>query len=339
MKDFQDQIEKTRALLRSRFESGAAVTELLRSAEIRDLFLALKTAEDKSKVGKLINDLRDEVSAWKTKGAAQVVPPIDVTAPMAPNTNEQNKPRPLSSALGSIHPLSQELKVLADIFYRMGFVYEPSREIDDDWHMFTSLNFPLGHPARDEWDTFVTDEGLVAPAHTSTMQNRILQKYKSNLENGSAISAFVIDRAFRNEDLDITHEHTFHQIEGIYVAEKVNVGNLVAVIKTFMSEYYGYDLEVKIQPFYFPFTEPSFEFAISRPESMRKDNSEAEKWLEIGGCGMMHPNVLSAAGVDPAKFTGFAWGFGLERMVMTKHKIEDIRHFNSGKVEFLRQFS
>ena len=205
--------------------------------------------------------------------------------------------------------------------------------------MFGSLNFPEGHPARDDWDTFMTDEGLIAPAHTSTMQNRVLKKYKANLRNNEPISVFIIDRSFRNEDLDVTHEHTFHQIEGIYVSEGTTVGNLIAVIKTFMTEYFQQEVNIKIQPFYFPFTEPSFEFAVERPEKWRKDDTEAEKWLEIGGCGMIHPNVLKEAGIDSDKYAGFAWGFGLERMVMLKHGIEDIRHFNSGKIEFMRQFS
>jgi phenylalanyl-tRNA synthetase alpha chain len=222
----------------------------------------------------------------------------------------------------------------------MGFVVEESRELDDDFHMFGSLNFPEGHPARDDWDTFMTDEALIAPAHTSTMQNRVMKKYISNLEKGEPIAVLVPDRVFRNEDLDATHEHTFHQIEGIYVgkAEDVKVGNLVAVLKTYMSEFFGQELEVKIQPFYFPFTEPSFEFAVTRPEALRKDNSHAEQWLELGGCGMIHPNVLKDAGIDPTRYSGFAWGFGVERMIMMRHDIEDIRHFNSGKLEFLRQF-
>jgi phenylalanyl-tRNA synthetase alpha chain len=221
----------------------------------------------------------------------------------------------------------------------MGFAVEASREIDDDYHMFESLNFPDGHPARDDWDTFMTDEGLIAPAHTSTMQNRVLKKYRDNLEKGDPIAVVIPDRVFRNEDLDAVHEHTFYQVEGVYVGRGINVGNLIATLKAYINEFFGQELNAKIQPFYFPFTEPSFEFAVERPDILKKDDSEAEKWLEIGGCGMIHPNVLKMADIDPEVYTGFAWGFGVERMVMLRNGIEDIRHFNSGKLEFLRQFS
>lgn len=122
------------------------------------------------------------------------------------------------------------------------------------------------------------------------------------------------------------------------MGEGVNVGNLVAVLKALMSEYFGQELKAKLQPFYFPFTEPSFEFAIERPDVLKKNDSEEQKWLELLGCGMIHPNVLKEAGIDPEKYTGFAWGSGIERLVMMKYGIEDVRHFESGKLEFLRQF-
>ncbi|MEK7471872.1 MAG: phenylalanine--tRNA ligase subunit alpha [Patescibacteria group bacterium] len=319
---------------------GAAA---LKSPELAALYDRIKMlpVADRKAFGQEVNTLRSELenAANSKQLAINSIEPIDITAPWDINTKSDQKPKTLSSGLGSMHPLKTEVEELADIFYRMGFAYEASREIDDDYHMFGSLNFPEGHPARDDWDTFMTDEGLIAPAHTSTMQNRVLKKYKANLRNNEPISVFIIDRSFRNEDLDVTHEHTFHQIEGIYVSEGTTVGNLIAVIKTFMTEYFQQEVNIKIQPFYFPFTEPSFEFAVERPEKWRKDDTEAEKWLEIGGCGMIHPNVLKEAGIDSDKYAGFAWGFGLERMVMLKHGIEDIRHFNSGKIEFMRQFS
>lgn len=270
--------------------------------------------------------------------AAQELLPIDVTAPFGANTPADKRPRFLPVEQASLHPLTQEIARITDIFYRMGFTVEQSREIDDDFHMFESLNFPEGHPARDDWDTFVTDDGLIAPAHTSTMQNRVLRKYKPNLEAGEPIAVVVPDRVFRNEDLDATHEHTFYQVEGVYVSKDVTVGNLIATLKAYMSEFFGQDLNVKIQPFYFPFTEPSFEFAVERPDVLRKDDSEEQKWLEIGGCGMIHPNVLKMADIDPGVYSGFAWGFGVERMVMLRNGIEDIRHFESANLKFLRQF-
>ena len=230
----------------------------------------------------------------------------------------------------------------------MGFVTEESREIDDQFHMFESLNFPKGHPARDDYDTFMTVETdkdgdrLIAPAHTSTMQNRVLKKYHGNLARGEAIAAIVPDRVFRNEDLDARHEHTFYQVEGVYVARGVNVGNLIATLQEFLQEYYGKKLDVRVNPFYFPFTEPSFEFALSCPFCEGKNPDckvcSGEGWIELLGCGMIHPNVLKAADIDPNEYTGFAFGCGIDRLVMMKYGIEDVRHFESGKLEFLEQF-
>ncbi len=338
-------IEIARKKLKTEFDALDDKKAILRSTELRALFDGIREVEprDRAAYGKAVNELKLEVHGWVDDAlegeAKQTVQPIDVTAPWGVNTPREKRPVFLSGSQGSAHPLVTEMRVISGIYQRMGFAVEPSREIDDDYHMFSSLNFPEDHPARDDYDTFMTDEGLVAPAHTSTMQNRVLRKYKENLERGEPIAVVIPDRVFRNEDVDATHEHTFHQIEGVYVAKGVVVGNLIATLKTYMSEYYGEDLDVKIQPFYFPFTEPSFEFAIQRPTALRKNDSEEQKWLELGGCGMIHPNVLSEAGIDPAVYTGFAWGFGVERMVMMKHGIEDVRHFQSGNLAFLRQFA
>ena len=273
------------------------------------------------------------------------LPPIDITAPM-----DINAPWPelLPSDRGTIHPLSREIDRISDIFNRMGFVTEESREIDDQFHMFESLNFPKGHPARDDYDTFMTEETdangdrLIAPAHTSTMQNRVLKKYHGNLEKGEAIASIVPDRVFRNEDLDARHEHTFYQVEGVYVAKGVNVGNLIATLQEFLQEYYGKKLDVRVNPFYFPFTEPSFEFALSCPFCEGKNPDckvcSGEGWIELLGCGMIHPNVLEAADIDPNEYTGFAFGCGIDRLVMMKYGIEDVRHFESGRLDFLEQF-
>ena len=228
-----------------------------------------------------------------------------------------------------------ELEKILDIFARMGFNAIESRELDDDYHMFGSLNFPKGHPARDDYDTFVTDDGLIAPAHTSTMQNRVLKTVKP------PIRVVIPGRVFRNEDLDARHEHTFYQLEGIYVERDINVGHLLATLKTFLEEYYGQQLEVKIQPFYFPFTEPSFEFALSCPFCKKTGCQICSHtgWIELLGCGLIHPNVLREGGINPDEYSGFAWGFGVDRLVMMKYGVEDIRHFHSGNLDFLRQFS
>ena len=314
---------------------------VLRSVELKSLFDELKTlpTDQRADHGKTLNNLRIELE--DLLGNEKVVDnrkPIDVTAPWDINTNLDSAPKVLLANKGSIHPLSQEIARILDIFGRMGFSALESRQIDDDYHMFESLNFPEGHPARDDYDTFITEEGYIAPAHTSTMQNRILADNKHLLEKGEAIAYVIPGRVFRNEDLDVTHEHTFHQLEGIYVDKGVHAGMLVATLKTYLNEYFDEELDVKLQPFYFPFTEPSFELAVERPQILRRDDSEEQKWLELLGCGMIHPNVLKMAGIDPEIYTGFAFGQGIERMVMMKNGIEDIRHFNSAKLSFLRQF-
>ncbi|USN97854.1 MAG: hypothetical protein H6799_03400 [Candidatus Nomurabacteria bacterium] len=202
------------------------------------------------------------------------------------------------------------------------------------------LNFPEDHPARDDYDTFVTEEELVAPAHTSTMQNRILSLRKDSLKLGLPIAAAVPDRVYRNEDVDARHEHTFYQVEGIYVDKDVNVGNLIATLKTFLSAYYGKEVETRINPFYFPFTEPSFEFALSCPFCDKKGCHICSQsgWIELLGCGMIHPNVIEMAGIDSKQYSGFAFGCGIERLIMMKYGIEDVRLFHSAKLKFLKQF-
>lgn len=333
------EIDTARSALKKQFEELEDKKAILRSIELKALFDEIKeiAPEKRSEYGKAVNQLKNEVQSWvdDLEYTDEEIAPIDVTAP-----SDINAPLPefLPAVNGSQHPLTIEMNYMCDIFQRMGFVIEESREIDDDFHMFGSLNFPEDHPARDDYDTFMTDDGLIAPAHTSTMQNRVLQKYRSNLEKGQPIAVVIPDRVFRNEDLDATHEHTFYQHEGIYVSKGVTVGNLIATLGAFMNEYFGQELRTKLQPFYFPFTEPSFEFAIERPEILKKNDSEEQKWLELLGCGMIHPNVLRAAGIDPEVYTGFAWGGGIERLVMMKNGIEDVRHFESANLKFLRQF-
>jgi phenylalanyl-tRNA synthetase alpha chain len=337
-------IENVRTKLEKKFEKLENKSDIFKSEDLKSLFDDIKNIEpdQRAEYGKKVNELKIEMQSWvdeeNSRIENKIVKPLDITAPWDINTPHDKKPDFLPSRLGSIHPLTTEINAICDIYERMGFAVEESREIDDDYHMFESLNFPEGHPARDDYDTFMTEEGLIAPAHTSTMQNRVLKKYITNLENGEPIAVVVPDRVFRNEDLDATHEHTFYQIEGVYVSKNVTVGNLIATLTAFMNEYFGQELKTKLQPFYFPFTEPSFEFAIERPDVLKKDGSEDQKWLELLGCGMIHPNVLRMAGIDPEVYTGFAWGNGIERMVMMKYGVEDVRHFESANLKFLRQF-
>jgi phenylalanyl-tRNA synthetase alpha chain len=341
-------IARVAALLDTRFNELANKADILRDTDLKALYgqIATLPPEERGSFGKELNELKNVLSRRVAEHTdqAQALPPIDVTAPFDVNAAV---PTYLPSEQGSKHPLMQELENVLDIFYRMGFNAVESREIDDDYHMFEALNFPEGHPARDDYDTFMTTQTdnngkpLIAPAHTSTMQNRVLQHYKANLENDEPIAVVIPGRVFRNEDLDARHEHTFYQLEGVYVGKGTHAGNLIATLKTFLQEYYAKELEVKTQPFYFPFTEPSFEFALSCPFCDKKGCNVCSQsgWIELLGCGMIHPNVLRHAGIDPEVYTGFAWGGGIERLVMMKYGIEDVRHFESGKLDFLRQFA
>ena len=347
MRDFSE-LQKQ---LLERVAASETPRSVLRAPELKELYGAIKDvpAEERASYGQSINELKQTLEAAilerENAASAERLAPIDVTAPFDVNTT---RPALIATDHGTIHPLMQEITRLSEIFGRMGFVTEESREIDDQYHMFEALNFPKGHPARDDYDTFMTVETdkdgdpLIAPAHTSTMQNRVLQKYRENLDRGEAIAAVVPDRVFRNEDLDARHEHTFYQVEGVYVAKGVHAGMLIATLQKFLEEYYGKKLNVRVNPFYFPFTEPSFEFALSCPFCEGKDPSckvcSGEGWIELLGCGMIHPNVLKAADIDPNEYTGFAFGCGVDRLVMMKYGIEDVRHFESAKLDFLRQF-
>lgn len=351
MKYQNSRIQDTAQALTERFAQLTNKPDILKAVELKALYAEIPQlpVEERGPFGKELNMLRAELQKMVDAATeeAEALPAIDVTAPFDVNVPEGKRPHLLPSQTGSKHPLMTELELVIDIFYRMGFSAVESRELDDDYHMFGSLNFPEGHPARDDYDTFMTKQTdangkpLIAPAHTSTMQNRVLSKYAADLEKGEPIACLIPGRVFRNEDLDARHEHTFYQLEGVYVGKGVHAGNLIATLKTFLEAYYGRSLEVRTQPFYFPFTEPSFEFSLSCPFCDKKGCSVCSYagWIELLGCGMIHPNVLREAGIDPEVYTGFAWGCGLDRLVLMKHNIEDIRHFESGKLDFLRQFA
>lgn len=342
-----DIVGSVRTELLARYETLETKSDILKAPELKQLFSRIPTLEphERASFGQAINALSQELKQLvdSASGTTTARAAIDVTAPFDVNGTT---PEFLKTEDGSVHPLSTEIERLSDIFMRMGFVIEGSREIDDQYHMFDTLNFPKGHPARDDYDTFMTvetdgnGESFVAPAHTSTMQNRMLKKYRHNLDNGEPIAVVVPDRVFRNEDVDARHEHTFHQVEGVYVAKGTHTGMLIATLQTFLSEYYQKDVEIRTNPFYFPFTEPSFEMMLSCPfcDKAGCKVCSFEGWIELLGCGMIHPNVLKAADIDPNEYTGFAWGLGIDRLVMMKNNIEDVRHFHSAKLDFLRQF-
>lgn len=319
--------------------------EIMKAPELKTLMASIKEQpqNERAAFGRRANELRQKLSAaveeLESQAVAAAVEPLDVSAPFDISTKDASAERPsgLPAESGTLHPLTTEIRRVVDVFTRMGFVCEESRQIDDDYHMFSSLNFPPNHPARDGYDTFRTEEGFIPPAHTTAMENRVLRVGRTKLERGEAIAHISFGRVFRNEDADVTHDHTFNQFEGVYVSKDANLGMMLGILKNFFNEYYGEELRGKTQPGYFPFTEPSLEYQIEKPKALG-GNGKGGEWLEMLGCGMLHPNVLSEAGIDPTRYRGFAWGGGLERLVMLKYNIEDLRLFESGKLTFLREF-
>jgi phenylalanyl-tRNA synthetase alpha chain len=332
-------IDDVRQTLLARVAQTSEPREVLKAPELKQLYTVLPTLDpsERGAYGKAVNELKvaleTAISARENELEDATIEPLDVTAPWDVNSTV---PALLPTENGTQHPLTRELENVIDIFTRMGFDAIESRQIDDDEHMFGALNFPANHPARDGYDTFRTEEGFIPPAHTSTMQNRILKAGKAKLEAGGHIAAVSYGRVFRNEDVDATHEHTFYQCEGVYVSETATLGEMLGTLQSFFETYYGQKLKIKTQPGYFPFVEPGLEFAIEKPAAL---GGKPGDWLEMLGCGMIHPNVLRAADIDPEKYRGFAWGGGIERLVMLKYGIEDLRHFESGKLAFLRKFA
>lgn len=300
-------------------------------AKIKDL-----PAEKRGEFGRELNakkmTLLDKIMKAEEAQFDAEVEPLDVTAPMAAN---EPMPELYSTLMGTKHPLMTELDRVVSIYQMMGFDVMESRQLDDEFHMFDSLNFAKEHPARDGYDTFRTEEGFIPPAHTSTMQHRVLKKYRQNLDTDSEIAVVVPGRVFRNEDVDATHEHTFYQCEGVYVSRDCTMGQMLGILREFFEKYYEQKLNIRTQPGYFPFTEPSLEFMIEKPKSLGGKKGD---FLEMLGCGMIHPNVLKMAGIDPEKYHGFAWGGGIDRLVMLKYGLDDVRDFESGNLHFLRNF-
>jgi phenylalanyl-tRNA synthetase alpha chain len=332
-------IDELRIQLLERIAQSNEPRTVLKADEIKQLYTIIPTLDpaERGGYGKAVNALKialeAAVAVRESALEDSTIGPLDVTAPWDLNASE---PKLLSTEQGTQHPLTLELENVIDIFTRMGFEAIESRQIDDDHHMFGVLNFPENHPARDGYDTFRTEEGFIPPAHTSTMQNRILKAGKAKLEAGGQIAAVSYGRVFRNEDVDATHEHTFYQCEGVFVSDDATLGQMLGTLRSFFEVYYGQSLKIKTQPAYFPFVEPGLEFAIEKPAAL---GGKPGDWLEMLGCGMIHPNVLRAADIDPEKYRGFAWGGGIERLVMLKYGIEDLRHFESGKLAFLRKFN
>jgi len=229
--------------------------------------------------------------------------------------------------VGSEHPVRQTISQMIEIFTKMGFSVAEGPEAEDDYHNFDALNFPPNHPARDMQDTFFLDnkhQTTVLRTHTSPVQIRMME----NME--PPIRAIMPGRVYRNETLDSTHLAEFHQIEGLYIDKNVTMAELKATMMHFARVMYGDDIEFRLRASFFPFTEPSAELDIRTKHS--------NKWMEIVSCGMVHPNVLIAGGVDPEIYTGYAFGFGVERITMAKTQLDDIRKLYENDVRVLKQF-
>ncbi len=229
--------------------------------------------------------------------------------------------------LGHRHVVTQTWERLEDLFVGMGYTVAEGPEIEDEWHNFGALNFPSDHPARDMYDTLYVDYGeplsTLLRTHTSPVQIRVME------EQEPPIYSIMPGRVFRSDTADATHMPVFHQIEGLVVDRGITFGDLAGTLDAFTTAYFGSEFTSRLRPSYFPFTEPSAEFDIRRPDG---------SWLELGGCGMVHPRVLIACGLDPEEWSGFAFGFGLDRLALMRHGIDDLRELFRNDHRFLGQF-
>ena len=229
--------------------------------------------------------------------------------------------------LGHRHVVTQTWDRLEDLFVGMGYTVAEGPEIEDEWHNFSALNFPLGHPARDMYDTLYVDYGepqsTLLRTHTSPVQIRVMEAGEP------PFYSIMPGRVFRSDTADATHMPVFHQLEALVVDRDITFGDLAGTLEAFTTAYFGEGFATRLRPSYFPFTEPSAEFDVQRPDG---------SWLELGGCGMVHPEVLRAGGLDPEEWSGFAFGFGLDRLALMRHGIDDLRELFRNDHRFLSQF-
>ena len=309
------------------------VAFLGKKGKITELLQGLKNVpnEEKREAGISINNFKEYVEnkidelekIYKQKELEKEInsaEKIDITVP------SNNK-------LGSLHPITIVQKEVEEIFKSMGFMVEDGNEIETEFNNFDAVNVPRNHPARDMQDTFWLDNGEVLKTQTSAGQNRILRKY------GAPCRVIFPGRCFRNESVDASHENTFFQLEGMMVGKDINVANLIYFMKTMLSKVLKKDVDVRLRPGFFPFTEPSFELDVTCPFCGGKGCPTCKQggWIELCPCGMIHPEVLRMGGVDTTKYQGFAFGLGLTRLAMMKYNIKEIRMLNSGNIPFLSQ--
>ena len=302
-----------------------------KKGKLNELFTAFKdvSKESKKEFGKAINTLKQNVQAkidsYKDSfDTADAAVEIDLTRPVALNN------------LGSRHPISIIRNEIVEIFNRIGFTISEGPEIEDDWHNFSALNTPKEHPARDMQDTFFiqTNPDILLRSHTSTVQVRYMN------ENKPPIRTLSPGRVYRNEVISARAHCIFHQVEGLYIDENVSFADLKQTLLYFAKEMFGEKTKMRLRPSYFPFTEPSAEVDVSCNICNSKGCNVCKYtgYLEILGCGMVDPNVLENCGIDSKKYTGFAFGMGIERIAMLKYGIKDLRLFFENDVRFLKQF-
>jgi phenylalanyl-tRNA synthetase alpha chain len=311
------------------------LTFVSKKGKITDLFTELKEvpAEMKKAMGQELNKLKNRAQEkfdqlnehFESQKASGLKKEIDYTLPVVPHS------------LGSRHPLSIVRERIVQIFERMGFNLSEGPEIEDDWHNFTALNFPENHPAREMQDTFFIEKNpdIALRTHTSSVQVRVMENQKPPIRTLSP------GRVFRNEAISARAHCVFHQIEGLYVDENVSFVDLKQTLYYFAKEMFGKDTKIRFRPSFFPFTEPSAEIDISCHICKGKGCNicKYSGWVEIGGAGMVDPNVLENCKIDSKKYTGFAFGMGIERITMLKYQIKDLRLFTENDVRFLRQFT
>jgi phenylalanyl-tRNA synthetase alpha chain len=281
--------------------------------------------EEKPVAGKAINAAKVELEAALTERRSE----LELQAALPKEPTDFTLPG-RRRALGKLHPLTQVTEDIVRAFRKIGFAVADGPEIEDEYHCFDALNTPADHPARDSHDTFYlnTPEKLLLRTHTSSVQIRVMKSQQP------PVRIIVPGRVYRRDNADATHNPTFQQIEGLYVDKGVTVGDLKGTVEFVFKELMGSDVKIRFRPHYFSYTEPSYEidFTNALVKKMGKD------WLEIAGCGMVHPQVFENVGYDPEIWTGWAFGFGIERIAMLRYGINDIRLFYENDVRFLKQF-
>ncbi len=337
-------IDKIEHLLRrvEEFRPGSAaeleefrIRILGRKGELNDLLEEFRSVapELKREFGQKINLLKNRAQ----ERVAELRSELENSAAADRSTAVDDMTRPGSAEfLGSRHPISLVRDEICDIFSRLGYAVAEGPEVEDDWHVFSALNFPPEHPARDMQDTFFIEKNpdILLRTHTSSIQVRTMQSRKP------PIRVVCPGRVFRNEAISARAHCIFHQIEGLYIDEEVSFADLKQSLLYFVREFFGADTRIRLRPSYFPFTEPSAEMDISCNLCGGKGCNVCKHtgWLEIMGCGMVDPNVLEACGIDSKRYSGFAFGMGVERCSMLKYGVRDLRLYFENDVRFLRQF-